>query len=143
MKALLKPSLSVLLAYAVVVAALPRPLQAEEHVVPLGDVQARLAASAARRAQNAGDIQRVLSYPAAVEALRQARVSGEQVRAAVATLDDAELARLASQARASEKDVRAGLITGILALIGLIVVIVVVLALVADARPLPGDSPAA
>jgi hypothetical protein len=47
------------------------------------------------------------------------------MRQAVATLNDSELARLSDRARASEKDVQGGLIVGILALIGLIVVIII------------------
>ena len=42
--------------------------------------------------------------------------------------------RLADRARASEKDVEGGLIVGILALIGLVVVIIIVASLVAQAE---------
>jgi len=50
------------------------------------------------------------------------------VKRAISQLSDQELARLADQARASEKDVQGGLIVGLLALIGLIVVIIIVVA---------------
>ena len=59
------------------------------------------------------------------------------MRTAVATLNDEELARLADRARASEKDVEAGIIVGILALIGLIVVIIIVVSVVAEADTAP------
>jgi hypothetical protein len=66
------------------------------------------------------------------------------MRAAVATLSDAELARLSDRARSSEKDVEGGLIVGILALIGLIVVIIIVVSLVAKADlPAPATSASA
>ncbi len=73
----------------------------------------------------------MLAYPAAAQALEKSNVNQDQMRRAVATLSDDELARLADRARASEKDVQGGLIVGILALIGLIVVIIIVVALVA------------
>jgi hypothetical protein len=104
--------------------------RAQEHIVSLRELQARLGNKAKDRASNIADIQRVLSYPSASAALKKSNVNPDQMRAAVATLDDEELARLADRARASEKDVEAGFIVGILALIGLIVVIIVVLAVV-------------
>ena len=117
---------------AVLAAALSVPgIAAEEHVVPLQQLQTDAQAASAARAKNIADIERVLSYPAAREALQKSNVNTDQMHKAVATLDDQELARLANQARASEKDVQGGLIVGILALIGLIVVIIIVVSLVA------------
>jgi hypothetical protein len=112
---------------------------AQQHVVPLAELQSKVQAVSQDRTQNIGDIERVLSYPAAVQALEKSGVKQEQVRTAVATLSNDELARLAQKARAAEKDVEGGLIVGILALIGLIVVILIVIAVVADARPAPGS----
>jgi phosphopentomutase len=103
---------------------------AQEHVVPLAELQGKLRSVSEQRGRNIADIQRVLAYPAAAEALQKASVNRDQVKVAVATLNDAELARLADQARASEKDVQGGLIIGILALIGAIVVIIIVVAVV-------------
>ena len=108
---------------------------AHDHVLPLKELQSQLSTVANERAKNVADIERVLSYPAANAALEKSHVSPAQMRAAVATLDDAELARLSAQARASEKDVQGGIIVGLLALIGLIVVIIVVVAIVAEAAP--------
>jgi hypothetical protein len=116
---------------------LPQQAMAQEHVVPLAELQGKLRSAAEERAKNIADIQRVLSYPAATQALQKSNVNQEQMRMAVATLSDVELARLADQARTSEQDVQGGLIVGILALIGLIVVIIIVVAIFADSRPLP------
>lgn len=120
---------SVLLVFAVSLLATEQAI-AQEHVVPLAELQGKVRSAAGERAKNSADIERVLSYPAAMDALKRANVNQEQMRTAVATLSDAELARLADQARASEKDVQGGLIVGILALIGLIVVIIIVVAIV-------------
>lgn len=104
---------------------------AEEHVVPLSQLHQQAQTAAEQRQKNMQDIERVLSYPAAQEALAKDNVNQQQVKQAVATLDDQELARLANQARASENDVKGGLIVGILALIGLIVVIIILVAVFA------------
>lgn len=111
--------------------ALPAVAAAEDHVVPLTELHQSVRSAAQERARNIADIERVLSYPAARDALQRSKVNPEQVKTAVATLDDQELARLADRARASEKDVQGGLIVGILALIGLIVVIIIVVSVVA------------
>jgi hypothetical protein len=118
-------------AVATLALCLPAFLRADDHIVPLDEVHHQALASSEARAKDIADIERVLSYPAASEALQKSHVNQEQMRKAVATLDDAELARLATQARSSEKDVKGGLIVGILALIGLIVVIIVVVAVFA------------
>ncbi|HZQ56326.1 MAG TPA: PA2779 family protein [Bryobacteraceae bacterium] len=108
----------------------PGAAWAQDHVVPLQELHEKARAASQERAKNIADIERVLSYPAAAQALQKADVNREQMRTAVATLSDDELARLADRARASEKDVQGGLIVGILALIGLIVVILIVIAVV-------------
>ena len=106
-------------------------LCAQDHVVPLNELRGKAQAASEKRTKDIEDIERVLAYPAASEALAKSKVNAQQVHQAVATLDDSELARLGDRARASEKDVQGGFIVGILALIGLIVVIIVVVAVFA------------
>ena len=108
---------------------------ADDHVVPIRELQQQLQKTAEQRVKNAADIERVLSYPAAKAELAKYNIATSQVRQAVATLSDAELARLADRARESEKDIQGGLIVGLLALIGLIVVIIIVVSIVAEAMP--------
>ncbi len=110
-----------------------QPLRAAEtHVVPLDQVRQDLNSSRATRAQNLADIERVLSLPAAQDALAKAHLTTARATTAIAELNDAELSRLADRARDAEQDVQGGLIVGILALIGLVVVILVVLSVVHD-----------
>jgi hypothetical protein len=116
---------------AMVALCLPGFVRADDHIVPLNEIHQQARSSSEARAKDVQDIERVLSYPAAAEALQKSHVNQDQMRKAVSTLDDAELARLAAQARRSENDVKGGLIVGILALIGLIVVIIVVVAVFA------------
>ena len=127
-KRILSLSLPVLLSAAT---TMPVPMWADDHVLPLTELRDQARSASEDRAKNIEDIERVLSYPAAAQALGKSNVNGEQMRRAVATLSDEELARLANKARTSEKDVQGGLIVGILALIGLIVVIIIVVSLVA------------
>jgi CHASE3 domain sensor protein len=127
-KRILSVSLPVLLSAGTL---MPLPMWADYHVLPLTELRDKARSASEDRARNIEDIERVLSYPAAAQALGKSNVNGDQMRRAVATLSDQELTRLANQARASEKDVQGGLIVGILALIGLIVVIIIVLSLVA------------
>lgn len=109
----------------------PTMASAQDHVVPLAEVERAVSSKAEARAKSLEDIDRVMSLPAATKELQRAKVTQSQVHAAVSTLSDKELARLAQQARDAEQEVQGGFIFGILALIGLIVVIVVVLAIVA------------
>jgi hypothetical protein len=134
-----KEALSLTAMCAVAIVTLfPDQLQGQDHIVALGEVHDQVRADAQKRAHNIADIERVLSYPAAVKALEKSNVNTAQMKQAVATLSDAELARMADRARASEKDVQGGLIVGILALIGLIVVIIIVVTLVAENAPAAG-----
>jgi hypothetical protein len=134
MKAPIQQPLSVTMAFVVFTVFSMPQASAQEHIVPLKELQGQVQSAAKDRAKNLEDIQRVLSYPAAAAALKKSNVSLEQMRVAVATLSDDELARLSDRARASEKDVEGGLIVGLLALIGLIVVIIVVVSVVAEAE---------
>ncbi len=113
-------------------AIVPPRAAAEEHLVPLAELHREVDSAAAARQRNLEDLNRVLSLPQAEEAFQRASVSRQQVTAAVAVLNDQELARLADRARVAEKDVQGGIIVGLLALIGLVVVIIIVVAVVAN-----------
>lgn len=108
----------------------PRAGAAREHVVPLREIQRQVEARSEAVARDRADIERVLALPAARDTLRKSNIASEQVHTAVAMLSPEELSRFAAQARLVEKDVEGGIIVGILALIGLVVVILIVLAVV-------------
>jgi phosphopentomutase len=131
MKLCAQQLLALITALSVFTYVLPqRAAAAESHVVSLSELQQDLTASRQIRAENLQDIERVLSLPEAQDGLAKFHLSTERVTAAVAELDDTELAHLADRARAAEQDVQGGFLVGILALIGLIVVIVIVLTVV-------------
>jgi len=108
----------------------PRVGSAQDHIVPLAELRGELASAATVRAANLSDIERALALPAARDALEKVHVNPDQVRDAVSKLSDEELSRLADRARGAQQDVQGGLIVGLLALIGLVVVIIIVVALV-------------
>lgn len=108
--------------------SMPQAMAAESHVVPLAELQQSAQASQASRAQNLKDLERVLSLPQSQEALNKAKVNPNHVRVAIASLSDQELDRLAQKARTAEQEVEGGIIVGLLALIGLVVVILIVVA---------------
>jgi CHASE3 domain sensor protein len=107
-------------------------MAAEQHIVPLAELQQKAHSSQTARAQNLQDLNRVLSLPQAQEALSKAKVNPNQVRIAISSLSDQELDKLALKARAAEQDVQGGFIIGLLALIGLVVVILIVVAVLND-----------
>jgi len=110
----------------------PAGMAAEPHIVPLAELQQAAQASMTARAQNLKDVERVFSLPQAQEALNKSKVSPAQVRLAISSLSDQELDQLAQKARTAEQEVEGGFIVGLLALIGLVVVILIVLAVMND-----------
>ena len=108
----------------------PRVVNAQDHVVPLSELRREPGTATRARAKNLSDLDRVLSLPAARGALQKVNVTQDQARKAVSVLSDEELSRLADRARSAEHDVQGGLIVGLLALIGLIVVVLIVVSVV-------------
>ncbi len=108
----------------------PTTASAQDHVVALAELEGTFRSKAEARARNIEDIDRVMALPAATKELQRLNVTQRQIHAAASTLNDEELMRLAQNARGAEQEVQGGFIVGILALIGLIVVIVIILSIV-------------
>ncbi|HZP18485.1 MAG TPA: PA2779 family protein [Terriglobales bacterium] len=112
--------------------ALPLGLMAETgHVVSPSELQAQAAAAAQARQQNVEKVRSFLSGPAAAEALKKAKIDAEQVKNAVAQLNNQELADLAARADKAQRDFAAGdLSTRDIALIilGVAVLILIIVA---------------
>ncbi len=91
--------LAIWTAFAVLVMFLdPRCATAQDHVVPLSQLQKDMRSTLDARAKNLADIERVFALPAAQEALTKSHVNQDQMRKAVAQLSDEELSRLADRA---------------------------------------------
>jgi hypothetical protein len=114
--------------------ALPQNLLAEEaaHVVSSSDLQQAAVQASTVRQQNVEQVRQFFSSEKANKALRSAHMNPEQVKNAVSTLDDAELAQLASRAQKTQADFAAGtlsdrdLIIILVAIAALILIIVAV-----------------
>jgi hypothetical protein len=114
--------------------ALPQNLLAEgaAHVVSSTDLQHAVVQASNVRQQNAEQVRQFFSSEKAEKTLRSAHINPEQVKSAVSTLDDAELAQLASRVQKTQADFAAGtlsdrdLIIILVAIAALILIIVAV-----------------
>jgi hypothetical protein len=117
-----------------VVFALPQNLVAEaaSHVVTPSELQQAVLKASTARQQNRDEVQQFFSSDKAQKALQAAHINPEQVKNAVSTLDDAELAQLASRVQKTQTDFAAGtlsdrdLIIILVAIAALILIIVAV-----------------
>jgi hypothetical protein len=106
--------------------------QAAEHVVSPSELQKAAVDASRVRQQNLDTLKEFFSSKRAQRALKAAHTDPEQVKNAVASLSDAELAHLASRAQRAQADFAAGHLTDrdliiILVIIaGLILIIVAV-----------------
>jgi hypothetical protein len=117
----------------VVFCLLPVALVAETaHVVSSSELQLQAAKATHERQQNIAKLRNFISSPAGSDALARAHVDVKQVQAAVAELNDTELAQLAARAEQAQQDFAAGhLTTRDIALIILGVVLIIVIIIVA------------
>jgi len=81
---------------------------AQTHVVSQADIHKELVNAAQTRQKNLQKVERLFSSDEALKALESARMNPEQVNAAISTLNDDELARLASRADKLDQDFAAG-----------------------------------
>jgi hypothetical protein len=118
----------------VTIFAIPQNLlaQATEHVVSSAELQKAAVEASRARQQNLETLKAFFSSEKARQALKSAHVDPEQVKNAVASLSDAELAQLASRVDKAQADFAAGtlsdrdLIIILVAIAALILIIVAV-----------------
>jgi hypothetical protein len=112
--------------------AFPNNLMAEtDHLVSPADLHKEVVSGSAARQQNLDKVRAFLSGERAEQAMQSMHVDGTQVRTAVATLSDQELAQLAARADREQRDFAAGNLSPvvdllIVAAIVLVIVIIVV-----------------
>ncbi len=115
----------------VVIFALPSSLPAQTHIVSPAELQSEIIAATQVREQNLQTVDAFLSSPAAGKALGTTRLDPQQVKTAVATLNDAELAQLASRAEKAQSDFAAGDLSErdlLLIILGIAVLVLVIVA---------------
>lgn len=98
-------------------------------MVPLAQLQQQVENASAARQQNIETLTKFVSTPEALKAMKDAKIDPVQVKTAIPTLSNAELADLSTRAQHAQQQFAAGGL-GVLA-IGLIIVAVVVIILVA------------
>jgi len=105
---------------------------AQNHVVSPADLHKEAVAASQARQQNLEAVQKLLFTPTAEKAMKSAAIDPRQVKTALATLNDEELAQLAARANKAQADFAAGdlsqrdLIWIILAIAVLVLIIVAV-----------------
>jgi hypothetical protein len=108
------------------------PLPAQTHIVSPADLQKETVTASQARQHNLDTVRQFLSTPTAEKALKSAKIDPNQVKSAVTTLDDQELARIAARADKAQSDFSAGalgerdLLLIIIAIAALILIIVAV-----------------
>lgn len=88
--------------------AVPQNLIAQTHVVSPADLQKAAVAASQARQRNIETIRQFLSTPAAEKAMQSLHSNPEQVKQAISSLSDEELANLASRANKAQADFAAG-----------------------------------
>jgi hypothetical protein len=96
------------LGLVVLFTGVPQQLVAQEHVVGSDAIQQQLVKAAEQRDRNVESLNQFFGSASAQKSLKSAGMSSEQVKNAVAQLNDAELAQLASKARGAQHDFAAG-----------------------------------
>jgi hypothetical protein len=108
-----------------------QPNFAQTHVVSRADLQAAIVAAASARQDHLRTVESFLSTPSAEKALRTVSLELKDVKTAVSSLSDQELARLAAQAEKAQADFAAGRISDrdlLIILIGLAALILIIVA---------------
>jgi hypothetical protein len=110
----------------------PQTLVAQTHIVSPEELQKATVKATQARQQNIQTIQQFFSSPNAEQALKSAHMDPQQVKQAVSSLSDQDLAQLASRASRAQADLVAGhlsdrdLIIILIAIAALILIIVAV-----------------
>ena len=118
------------IALAVVLVAQPC-LPAANAPVALEEMQKEMAAASQARQHNRETLGNLLSTPQAQEALQIAHVDVQQVKSAIASLSDEDLAKLAARADNAQRDLAAGDLSQrdlLLILVGIAVIILIIVA---------------
>ena len=111
---------------------LPSEALAQSHVVSPADLQKEIVKSTQARQHNLDTVRQFLSTPSAEKALKSAKMDPVQVKTAVSSLNDEDLAQLAVRADKAQADFAAGVLSDrdliliLLAIAALVLIIVAV-----------------
>ena len=111
---------------------LPSEALAQSHVVSPADLQKEMVKSTQARQHDLDTVRQFLSTPRAEKALKSAKMDPVQVKTAVSSLNDEDLAQLAVRADKAQADFAAGVLSDrdliliLLAIAALVLIIVAV-----------------
>jgi len=120
-----------LAAGALIAFLIPQAVAAESHVVNPTDLQKEMIAAAQSRQIRIQQVTQFLSTEQANKALKSAGMDPQQVKTAVATLNEDELAQLATRVNKAQADFAAGNLTDrdlILIILGIAVLVLIIVA---------------
>lgn len=100
----------------------------QDHIVPSQALQQQAVTSSAVRQKNIETLNGILNTPTAQKAIHDAHVTTEQVKGAIPTLSDDELANLSGRVTKAQNDLSAGYIgTGLFTIIILAVILIIII----------------
>lgn len=103
------------------------PMASQDHIVTSQALQQQVENSSADRQKDIETINRLLSTPQAEKVMRDQHIDAQQVRSAVPTLSDRELADLSARASKAQHDFDAGILGfGLLSLIIILIIVIIV-----------------
>ena len=111
--------------------AFPQGAIAQDHVVSSSDVKKDLQAASAARKTQLAQVDGFLATAEARKAIADAHIDYQQVHAAVQSLNDEDLARVAAKADHAQKDFAAGTLSDrdlILIILGIAVLVLIIVA---------------
>jgi uncharacterized protein YlxW (UPF0749 family) len=106
-----------------------QPAQQDQHLVSPSQLQQQVQDSAATRQHQVDTLNQFVSSPQALKAMKDAKIDPVQVKTAIPTLSNADLANLSARAQHVQQDFAAGRISTLM--IGLIIVLIVLVILLA------------
>ncbi|HKT51957.1 MAG TPA: PA2779 family protein [Candidatus Angelobacter sp.] len=109
----------------------PSDLLAQSHLVSPADLQKQAVAASQVREHNLETVKNFLSTATAEKAMQSSHINPQQVRTAVSTLNDQELAQLAARADKAQHDFAAGNLSDrdlILIILGIAVLVLIIVA---------------
>ena len=120
-----------LAACALIALVIPQAVAAETHVVTPTDLQKQMVAAAQSRQSRIAQVTQFLSTDKAQKAIASAGMDPQQVKTAVASLSDDDLAQVSARVNKAEADFAAGNITDhdlVLITIAILVLVLIIVA---------------
>ena len=119
---------ALLLAFAAPRMATAQANTTQDHVVSSQALDQQLTTTSATRQQNIETLQKLMDTPTAQKAIRDAKVDPQQVKSAIPTMSNDELANLSARVHKAQNDLAAGHIgPGLFTIVILVVILIIII----------------